>query len=83
MDFPYWGVGDGNEVRLGELLMRVLRTPRSTPEHVSYVVYDTGRGLELPLLEFTDGDLLVGVVGLPEADRRQQQGGLVHLTKPR
>jgi len=64
--FPYTGVGDGDELRLGELVVRVLRTPGHTPEHVSYAVYDTARTREAPLLVFTGGDLLVGTVGRPD-----------------
>lgn len=64
--FPHRGVGDGDELRLGELLIRVLRTPGHTPEHVSYAVYDTERTTEAPALVFTGGDLLVGAVGRPD-----------------
>ena len=60
--FPHHGVREGDEIRLGELRIRVLFTPGHTPEHVSYVVADTSRA-EAPVLAFTGGDLLVGSVG--------------------
>lgn len=63
--FPYRGVHDGDELELGELLIRVLFTPGHTPEHVSYVVIDTSRA-DVPVLAFTGGDLLVGAVGRPD-----------------
>jgi hydroxyacylglutathione hydrolase len=66
LQFEYRAVSDGDELRLGELLVRVLRTPGHTPEHVSYVVYDTDRSPNVPLLVFTGGDLLVGAVGRPD-----------------
>jgi hydroxyacylglutathione hydrolase len=58
-------VNDGDELRIGELLIRVLFTPGHTPEHVSYVVVDSSRDEE-PFLVFTGGDLLVGAVGRPD-----------------
>jgi hydroxyacylglutathione hydrolase len=58
------GVDDGDELQLGELRIRVLRTPGHTPEHVSYAVIDTSRH-DRPFLVFSGGDLLVGAVGRP------------------
>ncbi|HEY8743455.1 MAG TPA: rhodanese-like domain-containing protein, partial [Chloroflexota bacterium] len=66
LQFPYHAVRDGDELRLGELLVRVLRTPGHTPEHLSFAVYDTSRTMIMPLLVFTGGDLLVGAVGRPD-----------------
>jgi hydroxyacylglutathione hydrolase len=65
LKFPYHAVRDGDELRLGELLIKVLSTPGHTPEHVIYVVVDTSRA-EVPVLAFTGGDLLVGSVGRPD-----------------
>ena len=59
------GVRDGEELHLGELVIRVLRTPGHTPEHVSYAVTDASRH-ERPFLVFSGGDLLVGAVGRPD-----------------
>ncbi|MBI2755616.1 MAG: MBL fold metallo-hydrolase [Chloroflexi bacterium] len=66
LQFPFRGVRDADTLRLGELLVRVLRTPGHTPEHLSFAVYDTIRSTEVPLLVFTGGDLLVGSVGRPD-----------------
>jgi hydroxyacylglutathione hydrolase len=65
LQFAHRAVRDGDEVRLGELLVSVLFTPGHTPEHVSYVVVDTSRA-EVPVLVFSGGDLLVGSVGRPD-----------------
>jgi hydroxyacylglutathione hydrolase len=65
LKFPHRGVREGDELRIGELLVRVLSTPGHTPEHVSYVVIDTARA-EAPVLVFSGGDLLVGSVGRPD-----------------
>jgi hydroxyacylglutathione hydrolase len=61
--FPYQGVTEGDEVRLGELTLRVQRTPGHTPEHVTYAVLDASGE---PVALFSGGDLLVGSVGRPD-----------------
>ncbi len=65
LQFEHQPAQDGDEIRLGELLVRVLFTPGHTPEHVSYAVIDTSRDSE-PFLVCTGGDLLVGAVGRPD-----------------
>ncbi len=65
LEFEHKGVREGDELRLGELSIRVLFTPGHTPEHVSYVVVDLARA-DAPVLVFTGGDLLVGSVGRPD-----------------
>jgi hydroxyacylglutathione hydrolase len=62
---PHRAVRDGDELQIGELRIRVLRTPGHTPEHVSYAVIDTARD-ERPFMVFSGGDLLVGAVGRPD-----------------
>lgn len=57
---------DGDTLRFGELEVRVLETPGHTPEHLAYVVYDTARSRDMPLLILSGGDLLVGSVGRPD-----------------
>lgn len=63
--FPHHDVREGDELELGELLVKVLVTPGHTPEHVTYVVVDRSRA-DVPVLAFTGGDLLVGAVGRPD-----------------
>ncbi|MBI4492571.1 MAG: MBL fold metallo-hydrolase [Chloroflexi bacterium] len=66
LHYAYRGVREGDELRLGELVVRALATPGHTPEHVTYVVVDTARAEQEPVLAFTGGDLLVGSVGRPD-----------------
>ncbi len=66
LHFPFQPVNDGDELQLGELVLRVLETPGHTPEHVSYAVFDTSRSATQPLAVFTGGDLLSGAVGRPD-----------------
>jgi hydroxyacylglutathione hydrolase len=56
--FPHRGLKDGERVPLGGLTLRVLATPGHAPEHVSYLLQDSGR----PLALFSGGALLVGTV---------------------
>lgn len=61
-----WGYGrtlrDGEELTVGDLLLRVLHTPGHTPESVSFVLFDRSTG-DSPLAVFTGDALFVGDVG--------------------
>ncbi len=58
--FERRGVKDGDEVRYGDLVVRVVATPGHTFHHLSYVVHPSGGGR--PAV-FTGGSLLYGSVG--------------------
>ena len=58
IEFPHRGLGDGDEVDLGGLMLRALATPGHTPEHLSYLLLDGTRPVGL----FSGGSLLVGAV---------------------
>lgn len=53
------GVGDGDEIRTGRLVLGVVATPGHTPDHVSYVLQSDGGATDV----FTGGSLLYGAVG--------------------
>ncbi|HQQ77760.1 MAG TPA: MBL fold metallo-hydrolase, partial [Thermoanaerobaculia bacterium] len=59
--FPHRGVRDGEEIRLGGILLRFLETPGHTPESVSILVLDPE-----PRLVFTGDTLFIGDVGRPD-----------------
>lgn len=63
--YPHNSVYEGNEVLLGQVVIRALETPGHTPEHVSYAVIDRSRA-DVPVALLTGGDLLVGSVGRPD-----------------
>ena len=42
--FPHRAVRDGDEIRIGKIALRIMETPGHTPESISVVVTDTGRG---------------------------------------
>jgi hydroxyacylglutathione hydrolase len=58
LGFAHRGLEDDEEVDLGGLTLRALATPGHAPEHVSYLLLDSGR----PLALFSGGALLVGTV---------------------
>jgi hydroxyacylglutathione hydrolase len=59
--FPVRGVAEGDEVKVGDLVLVALETPGHTPEHVSFALYEAGS--DRPLALFTGGSLMVGNAG--------------------
>jgi len=57
--FALQGLQDGDEVDLGGLSLRALATPGHSPEHLSYLLIDSGRIAGV----FTGGSLMVGTAG--------------------
>jgi hydroxyacylglutathione hydrolase len=53
------GAADGDEFRVGAVVVRAVHTPGHTPNHLSYVVTEDGR----PVAVFSGGSLLYGTVG--------------------
>jgi hydroxyacylglutathione hydrolase len=66
VDFPHEELADGDELALGNTLVRVVATPGHAPAHNAYVVADRKRGTDEPWLVFTGDSLLVGDVGRPD-----------------
>jgi hydroxyacylglutathione hydrolase len=63
--FPHKAVGDGDELRVGKVVLRVLETPGHTPESISILVVDTEVSHE-PQKVLTGDTLFVGDVGRPD-----------------
>jgi glyoxylase-like metal-dependent hydrolase (beta-lactamase superfamily II)/rhodanese-related sulfurtransferase len=63
--FPHRAVREGDEIRLGKVILRVLETPGHTPESISLVVIDTAEGPE-PRMVLTGDTLFIGDVGRPD-----------------
>jgi hydroxyacylglutathione hydrolase len=63
--FPHIPLDDGDEVRVGNLILRAVLTPGHTPEHLSYLVFDPAHGKE-PQALFSGDALFVGDVGRPD-----------------
>jgi hydroxyacylglutathione hydrolase len=63
MDFGYGQlVREGDEVDLGQAVLKAIATPGHTPESMSYVLYDRSAGPQ-PVGVFTGDALFVGEVG--------------------
>jgi hydroxyacylglutathione hydrolase len=55
---------DGDEIRLGEVVLRFLETPGHTPESISVLLLEAARAA--PRMVFTGDALFVGDVGRPD-----------------
>lgn len=64
--FPHRDLADGETVELGALRLRALHTPGHTPEHLCFLVFDTARSAEVPMLLLSGDFLLVGSLGRPD-----------------
>ena len=63
--FEHVAVRDGDEIRMGEVVLRFLETPGHTPESVSIVVTDRSKSAE-PDSVLTGDTLFIGDVGRPD-----------------
>lgn len=57
--FAHRGMAEGDEVDLGGVVLQAMETPGHTPEHLAYIVSESGR----PVAVFTGGSLLLGGAG--------------------
>ncbi len=64
-EFPHVPVEDGDEIRVGALILRALWTPGHTPEHIAYLLIDPAQGSE-PLALFSGDVLFTGEIGRPD-----------------
>jgi len=60
--YPHRALGDGDEIRVGGLLIRAIETPGHTPESLSFLVYERPAD-EKPWAVLTGDTLFVGDVG--------------------
>jgi hydroxyacylglutathione hydrolase len=70
--FDRIGAHDGDEFRLGELVVRARHTPGHTPHHLTYIVSREGR----PAAAFTGGSMLFGAVGRTDLISSEATEGL-------
>jgi hydroxyacylglutathione hydrolase len=66
VSFPHRELRDGDQLELGRIHIRTVHTPGHTPEHLSFLVYDTVRTAETPELLLSGDFLFVGSVGRPD-----------------
>jgi hydroxyacylglutathione hydrolase len=63
--FKHQPVKEGDELKIDDVVVRVIETPGHTPEHLSYVVVNEARGKEAVVV-FCGDTLFVGDVGRPD-----------------
>jgi glyoxylase-like metal-dependent hydrolase (beta-lactamase superfamily II)/rhodanese-related sulfurtransferase len=63
--FPHRAVRDGDEIKIGKVVLRIMETPGHTPESISLLVIDTGASPQ-PQKVLTGDTLFVGDVGRPD-----------------
>ena len=63
--FPHRAVSEGEEIRVGRVVLRFIETPGHTPEGVSVLVIDTEVSAE-PQKVLTGDTLFIGDVGRPD-----------------
>ncbi|HEY6930640.1 MAG TPA: rhodanese-like domain-containing protein [Thermoanaerobaculia bacterium] len=63
--FPHQAMREGDEIRMGDVVIRVRETPGHTPESICLVVFDLKAGPE-PQMVLTGDTLFIGDVGRPD-----------------
>jgi hydroxyacylglutathione hydrolase len=72
-EYAFEPLADGQEISLGEVVIRVLHTPGHRPEHCCFVVVDSSRGDE-PWLVITGDSLLIGEAARPDLASEAVEG---------
>jgi glyoxylase-like metal-dependent hydrolase (beta-lactamase superfamily II)/rhodanese-related sulfurtransferase len=78
-EYPHDSMEDGDEIVLGDIVLRCLHTPGHRPEHCCIAVSDLTRGPE-PWIVLTGDSLFVGDAARPDlaVDGREGAEGLFH-----
>jgi len=63
--FDHVGLKDGDTIKVGNLVLKILHTPGHTPEHISFILTDIPASPE-PIMVFTGDFVFVGDVGRPD-----------------
>ncbi len=64
--FPHEPLQDAQTITLGTTRLVSRHTPGHTPEHMSFLVFDTSRSGDTPLMMLTGDFLFVGSLGRPD-----------------
>jgi hydroxyacylglutathione hydrolase len=64
--YKYTLLKDGDTFRVGNIEFRAVHTPGHTPEHMSYMIRDTGSGAHEAIAMATGDFVFVGDVGRPD-----------------
>ncbi len=66
VSFLHVELEDGAEIRIGSVRLVARHTPGHTPEHLSFLVYDTKRSADVPEILLSGDFLFVGSLGRPD-----------------
>jgi glyoxylase-like metal-dependent hydrolase (beta-lactamase superfamily II)/rhodanese-related sulfurtransferase len=72
-EFEFEPLADGQEISLGDVVVRVLHSPGHRPEHCCFTVVDGSRGDE-PWLVITGDSLLIGDAARPDLASEAVEG---------
>jgi hydroxyacylglutathione hydrolase len=64
--FDFVPVHEGDEIQMGEVTLRFLKTPGHTPESISILIFDRGISTTVPQSVLTGDALFIGDVGRPD-----------------
>lgn len=64
-EFPHVGLTEGDEIKVGNLRLKVLHTPGHTPESISFILTDLP-ATDKPVMAFTGDFVFIGDVGRPD-----------------
>jgi hydroxyacylglutathione hydrolase len=64
--FAHHEFKDGEALEVGEMRIVALHTPGHTPEHISFLVYDTKRSGSTPMMMLSGDFVFVGSLGRPD-----------------
>jgi len=76
--FPHVDIGDGLELRVGKIRLRVLETPGHTPESICLLITDEEKSRE-PWAVLTGDTLFIGDVGRPDLSKTHTPAELAGL----
>lgn len=65
-DFERRPLEDGDEIRIGDYVLRALHTPGHSPEHACFTLRENGNEGQSPWAVFTGDTLFAGSVGRPD-----------------
>jgi hydroxyacylglutathione hydrolase len=75
---PHRSLRDGDCIEVGSVRLQVLHTPGHTPEHLSFLLFDTERSKSVPMALFSGDFLFVGSLGRPDLLGEAAKQGLAH-----
>lgn len=75
---PHRALNNGDSVSFGKVRLEALHTPGHTPEHLSFVLFDTARSATEPMALFSGDFLFVGSLGRPDLLGEEAKLGLAH-----